>query len=225
MSAKQNKKKSSNELWTDDKSNVNHLKKFECLIHVHISTAKRNKFDFVSFQRIFVNYHSNAQMKIFDSMTKKIQWHTAVKFLKNFSNDKLLKNDKNNQKNENSSTEIFDNENENEKNKNVETQIFQKQSIFDVANGSKLMKNNSFDLNRKNRENHIISINQKTKKSKNSAIFIQSTRRNTRNFQFYDRYRYDNEFEQKVQIFKFSSNQKFEFTTYDEIINCSNHRL
>ena len=49
MSAKQNKKKSSNELWTDDKSNVNHLKKFECLIHVYISTAKRNKFDFVSF--------------------------------------------------------------------------------------------------------------------------------------------------------------------------------
>ena len=145
--------------------------------------------------------------------------------MKNFSNDKLLKNDKNNQKNENSSTEIFDNENENEKNKNVETQIFQKQSIFDVANGSKLMKNNSFDLNRKNRENHIISINQKTKKSKNSAIFIQSTRRNTRNFQFYDRYRYDNEFEQKTQIFDFSSNQKFELTTYNETINCLNHRL
>ena len=65
-------------------------------------------------------------MKIFDSMTKKIQWHTVVKFLKNFSNDKLLKNDKNNQKNENSSTKIFDDENENEKNENVKTQIFRK---------------------------------------------------------------------------------------------------
>ena len=90
------------------------------------------------------------------------------------------------------------------------------------------MKNNSFDLNRENRENrknHVTSINQKTKKSKNFAIFIQSTRRSTRNFQFYDRYRYDNEFEQKAQIFDFSSNQKFEFTTYNETINCSNHRL
>ena len=44
----------------------------------------------------------------------------------------------------------------------------------------------------------MISINQKTKKSKNFAIFIQSTRQSTRNFQFYDRYRYDNEFEQKI---------------------------
>ena len=138
--------------------------------------------------------------------------------MKNSSNDKLLKNDKNNQKNENSSAKIFDDENENEKNENVETQIFRKQSISDVANDSKLMKNNSFNSNRENRESHVISINQKTKKSKNFAIFIQLTRRSTRNFQFYDRYRYDNEFEQKVQIFDFSSNQKFEFTTYNETV-------
>ena len=142
--------------------------------------------------------------------------------MKNSSNDKLLKNDKNN---ENSSTEIFDDENKNKKNENIKTQIFQKQLIFDVADDSKLMKNNSFDSNRENHKNHMISINQKTKKSKNFAIFIQSTRQNTRNFQFYDRYRYNNEFEQKVQIFDFSSNQKFEFTTYDETINCLNHRL
>ena len=145
--------------------------------------------------------------------------------MKDFSDDKLLKNDKNNQKNENSSTEIFDDENENEKNENIETQIFRKQSIFDVADDLKLMKNNSFDSNRKDCKSHVISINQKTKKSKNFAIFIQSTRRSTRNFQFYDRYRYDNEFEQKAQIFDFSSNQKFEFTTYNKTINCSNHRL
>ena len=145
--------------------------------------------------------------------------------MKNFSNDKLLKNDKNNQKNKNSLIKIFDDENENEKNENVKTQIFRKQSIFDVANDSKLIKNNLFNSNRENRENHVISINQKTKKSKNFAIFIQSTRRNTRNFQFYNRYRYDNEFEQKIQIFDFSLNQKFEFTTYNETINCSNHRL
>ena len=90
--------------------------------------------------------------------------------MKNFSNDKLLKNDKNNQKNKNSLTEIFDDENENEKNENVETQIFRKQSISDVADNSKLIKNNSFDLNRENRESHVTSINQKTKKSKNFAI-------------------------------------------------------
>ena len=145
--------------------------------------------------------------------------------MKNSSDDKLLKNDKNNQKNENSSTKIFDDENENEKNKNVETQIFRKQLISDVADDSKLVKNNSFNSNRENRKSHMISINQKAKKSKNFAIFTQSTRRSTRNFQFYDRYRYDNEFEQKAQIFDFSSDQKFEFTTYNETINYSNHRL
>ena len=96
--------------------------------------------------------------------------------MKNFSNDKLLKNDKNNQKNKNSSTKIFDDENENKKNENVKTQIFRKQSISNIANDSKLVKNNSFDLNRKNRKSHVISINQKTKKSKDFAIFIQSTR-------------------------------------------------
>ena len=89
-----------------------------------------------------------------------------MKFLKNSSNDKLLKNSKNNQKNEKSSIKIFDDENENEKNENVKTQNFRKQSIFDVSKNSKLMKNNSFDLNRENRENHVISINQKAKKSK-----------------------------------------------------------
>ena len=96
--------------------------------------------------------------------------------MKNFSNDKLLKNDKNNQKNENSSTKIFDDENENEKNENVETQIFRKQSIFNVADDSKLIKNNSFDSNYEDRKSHVISINQKTKKLKNFAIFIQLTR-------------------------------------------------
>ena len=115
--------------------------------------------------------------------------------MKNSSNDKLLKNDKNNEKNENSSAEIFDDENENEKNENVETQILRKQSISDVANDSKLMKNNSFNLNRENRKNHVTLINQKTKKSKNFAIFIQLTRQSTRNSQLYDRYRYNNKFE------------------------------
>ena len=111
------------------------------------------------------------------------------------------------------------------KNKNVEIQILQKQSISDVTKNSKLVENNSFNLNCENSESHVTSINQKTKKSKNFAIFIQSTRQSTRNFQFYDRYRYDNEFEQKTQIFDFSSNQKFELTTYNETINCPNHRL
>ena len=145
--------------------------------------------------------------------------------MKNFSNDKLLKNDKNNQKNENLLTKIFNDKNKNEKNENVETQIFRKQSIFNVADDLKLIKNNSFNLNRENRKNHMTSINQKTKKSKNFAIFIQLTRRSTRNSQLYDRYRYDNEFEQKIQIFNFSSNQKFEFATYNETINCPNQRL
>ena len=136
--------------------------------------------------------------------------------MKNFSNDKLLKNDKNNQKNENSLSKIFDDENENEKNKNVEMQLFRKQSIFDVADNLKLMKNNSFNSKRKDYKNYIISINQKAKKSKKFAIFLQSTRQSTRNFQLYDRYRYDNKFEQKAQIFDFSSNQKFEPATYNE---------
>ena len=147
-----------------------------------------------------------------------------MKFLKNSSNDKLLKNNKNNQKNEKSSIKIFD-ENENEKNENVETQNFRKQLIFDVSKNSKLMKNNSFDSNRENRENHVTSINQKTKKSKKTEISAQSTRRNTRNIQFYNRYQLNNEFEQKIQIFDFSSNQKFEPSTYNETINCPDQRL
>ena len=86
-----------------------------------------------------------------------------MKFLKNSSNDKLLKNSKNNQKNEKSSIKIFD-ENENEKNKNVEAQNFRKQSIFDVSKNPKLVENNLFDPNRENRESHVTSTNQRTKK-------------------------------------------------------------
>ena len=63
------------------------------------------------------------------------------------------------------------------------------------------------------------------KKVKNFTIFTQSTRQSMRNFQFYDRYYYDNEFEQKAQIFDFSLDQKFEFTTYNKAINCLNQRL
>ena len=143
-----------------------------------------------------------------------------MKFLKNSSSDKLLKNSKNNQKNEKSSIKIFD-ENENEKNENVETQNFQKQSIFDVSKNPKLMKNNSSDSNRENRENHVTPINQKAKKSKKTEISAQPTRRSTRNIQFYNRYQLNNEFGQKTQISDFSSNQKFEPSTYNETINCS----
>ena len=32
-------------------------------------------------------------MRIYNPATKKIHWHTTVKFLKNWSNEKLLKND------------------------------------------------------------------------------------------------------------------------------------
>ena len=164
MSARQDKKKSSNELWTGDKSDVSHFRKFECLIHVHISAAKRNKLNSVSFQRIFVDYHSSTQMRIFDPKTKKIQWHTVVKFLEDFSDGKLLGNSRNNQKNEKSSIEIFDDENENEENENVEAQNPREQSIFDVSKNPELVENNSSDPNRENRESHVTPINQKAKK-------------------------------------------------------------
>ena len=86
-----------------------------------------------------------------------------MKFLKNSPNDRLLENNRNNQKNERSSIEIFD-ENENEKNKNVEAQNLQNQSIFDVSKNPKLVRDNSSDPNRENRESHVTPINQKAKK-------------------------------------------------------------
>ena len=89
MPAKQNRNNSLNKVYINRTSNINLVKNFGCLIHVDISAMKRNKLNRVSFQKIFVNYHSSTQMRIFDPMTKKIQWHIAVKFLENSPGGRL----------------------------------------------------------------------------------------------------------------------------------------
>ena len=49
MPAERNKKKSPNELWNDCQSNVSHIRKFECLIYVHISSEVKAKLDQMIF--------------------------------------------------------------------------------------------------------------------------------------------------------------------------------
>ena len=82
---------SPNELWDDHKPEVGHVRTFGCLVHVHIPSETRAKFDKVSFQGIFVGYHSNQQVRVYNPITKRVQWHTSVKFIENQPGGVLLK--------------------------------------------------------------------------------------------------------------------------------------
>ena len=68
------------ELWHGHKPNISHIRTFGCVVHVHIPSENRAKLDRVSFQGIFVGYHSSQQMRIYNPKTKRVQWHTSVKF-------------------------------------------------------------------------------------------------------------------------------------------------
>ena len=71
------------ELWNGYKPEVSHIRTFGCVVHVHIPSETRAKLDRVSFQGIFVGYHSNQQVRVCNPVTRKVQWHTAVKFIEN----------------------------------------------------------------------------------------------------------------------------------------------
>ena len=72
---------SPNELWNGYKPEISHIRIFGCVVHVHIPSETRAKLDRISFQGIFVGYHSNQQVRIYNPVTRKMQWHTAVKFI------------------------------------------------------------------------------------------------------------------------------------------------
>lgn len=57
---------------------------------MHIPKKNRSKLDEVSWQGIFVGYHSSNQYRIFNPERRKVEWHTSVKFLEGTPGDTLL---------------------------------------------------------------------------------------------------------------------------------------
>ena len=78
------------ELWNGYLSNINHIRKFECVIYAHISKEMKAKLNRIFFAEIFVKYHSTFQMRVYNPAIKKIHWHTTMKFLEDQSGGKLL---------------------------------------------------------------------------------------------------------------------------------------
>ena len=226
MPAGQNKKKSSEKLWTGSKSDISHIRKFECLIHAHIFKEKRGKLNAVSFQRIFVGYHFSTQVKVFNPKTREINWHTAVKFLENISGDRLLKIDEKGEKKE---TLIFTNgdEDEDEKNENAQNQNFEQNAKHLAPDDTELMKNESVSsTNHENRESQVILINQTVRKSERRKIPSQPTRRSARLTKPFSPYQFDNEYGRNATGNSDPPpDQKFEPSTYDEATTCQDQRL
>ena len=71
------------EKWAEQKPDICHLRTFGCLVHVHIPKENRSKLDEVSWQGIFVGYHSSNQYRIYNPKMSKVEWHTSIKFLEN----------------------------------------------------------------------------------------------------------------------------------------------
>ena len=187
---------------------------------------KRAKLDAVSFQRIFVDYHSSIQVKVFNSKIREINWHTTVKFLEDISGDKFLKIDEKEKKEE---TLIFTNEDEdeNEKNENAQNQNFEQNAKHLAPDDTELMKNELVSsTNHKNRENQMTLTNQTARKSGRRKIPNQSTRRSARLTKPFSPYQFDNEYGRNAT--KNSdppSDQKFEPSTYYEVTTCQDQRL
>ena len=64
---------SPNELWNRNKPFVGHFQTFGYVAHVHIPGENQAKLDRVFFQGIFVRYHSNQQVQIYNPSTWKVQ--------------------------------------------------------------------------------------------------------------------------------------------------------
>ena len=71
------------EKWTEQKPDIIHLRTFGCLVHVHIPKENRSKLEKLSWQGLFVGYHSSNQYRIYNPKTSKVGWHTSIKFLEN----------------------------------------------------------------------------------------------------------------------------------------------
>lgn len=57
---------SPNELWDGNKPNNSQIQKFGFVVHAHIPSENRAKLDRVSFQGIFIGFHSNQQAQIYN---------------------------------------------------------------------------------------------------------------------------------------------------------------
>lgn len=57
---------SPNELWEGNKPNINQIRTVGFVVHVHIPSEDRAKLDRVTFQSIFIGYHSNQQAQIYN---------------------------------------------------------------------------------------------------------------------------------------------------------------
>lgn len=87
--------KSPEEAWTGHKPNIRHLRTFGCLVYVYIPSENRAKLDRVSFQGIFVGYHSSHQYRVYKPKRRRVEWHTSVKFLEHIPGGRLLRKQSN----------------------------------------------------------------------------------------------------------------------------------
>ena len=78
------------EAWTGHKPDIWHLCTFGCLVYVYIPCETWVKLNQVSFQNIFVGYHSSRQYQIFNPERQQVEWHTSVRFLEHIPGGKLL---------------------------------------------------------------------------------------------------------------------------------------
>ena len=78
------------EAWYGRKPDLNHIRTYGCLVHARIPSEKRDKMDVVSFQGIFVGYHSSKQYRVYNPVTKKIGWHAAPEFFEDWPGGPLL---------------------------------------------------------------------------------------------------------------------------------------
>ena len=60
--------------------NVLPLANNQCLVHAHVPSASRAKLDRVSFQGIFVGYHSHHQFRIYNPNSRRIEQKTFALF-------------------------------------------------------------------------------------------------------------------------------------------------
>ena len=229
------------ELWEGSKPSVSHIRTFGCVVHVHIPSENRAKLDRVSFQGIFVGYHSNQQARIYNPSTRKIQWHTSVKFLEHVTGGNLLRNLEETPTtmlpsyNNDDSDDDVDNEVENSVNQNQETSQNDEssegnnESVRDIElrieeqqiNNPDIIAQNPSDASKpKGRGN--ANVNANTKDSSTQSSKNQPTRRSTCTTKSYDKYRYDNETgRHAIDLLE----RKIEPSSYSEAIKCAENRL
>ena len=78
------------EAWYGRRPDLGHLRTYGCLVHARIPSERRDKMDVVSFQRVFVGYHSSKQYRIYNPKTKKIGWHSSLDFFEDWPGGPLL---------------------------------------------------------------------------------------------------------------------------------------